>query len=89
MSYARDTVSLMLKPISFRPDEESAEALVELQRESGLDQSGAIRFALVETAQRHRSSTLADEAAALAADQDDRAEMAEVAELMESLRAAR
>jgi uncharacterized membrane protein len=79
----------MLKPISFRPDEESVEALAELQQESGLDQSGAIRFALVETAQRHRRSTLADEATVLAADQDDRAEVAEVTALMESLRAPR
>jgi hypothetical protein len=79
----------MLKPISFRPDEKSLEALAELQQEIGLDKSGAIRFALVEAAHRHRSSTLADEAAALATDKDDRAEMAEVAALMESLRAPR
>jgi hypothetical protein len=75
------------KPISFRPDAESAEALASLQRETGLDQSGAIRVALIEAAQRHRRATLAAEAAALAEDADDRAEIAEVAALMESLRA--
>jgi hypothetical protein len=78
-----------LDPISFRPDEESAEALEELQHETGLDRSGAIRVALVETAHRHRRTSLADEAAALAANQEDRAEMAEVASLMESLREPR
>lgn len=79
----------MLKPISFRPDKASSEALVELQKASDLDQSGAIRFALIETAEKHRHSTLAAEAAALATDQDDCAEMADVAALMESLRAPR
>jgi hypothetical protein len=76
-------------PISFRPDEESAEALAALQQETGLDQSGAIRIALIETAARRRRRTLAAEAAELAADPADRAEKAEVAALMESLRAAR
>jgi hypothetical protein len=79
----------VLKPISFRPNEASSQALAELQSARGLDQSGAIRLALIETAQRLRSSTLADEAALLAADEDDRAEVAEVAALMESLRATR
>jgi hypothetical protein len=76
------------RPISFRPDDESSEALAVLQRETGLDQSGAIRVALIEAAGRHRRRALAAEAAELAADAGDRAEMAEVAALMESLRAA-
>jgi hypothetical protein len=76
-------------PISFRPDDESSAALAELQRENGLDQSGTIRAALIETARRHQRKALAAEAAALAADATDRAELAEVGELMDSLRAPR
>ncbi len=75
------------KPISFRLDDESAQALSALQRESGLDQSGAVRLALIEAAQRRRRSSLAAEAEALAADPADRAEVAEVRALMDSLRA--
>ena len=77
----------MPKPISFRPDEATSQALTELQSTCGLDQSSAIRLALIETARRQRSTTLAEEAAQLVADEDDRAEMADVAALMESLRA--
>lgn len=79
----------MPKPIAFRVDEEFLAALAEIQRESGLDQSAAIRLALIETAQRRHHSVVGEEAAALAADRDDHAEMAEVASLMESLRAPR
>lgn len=74
-----------IRPISFRLDREASEALAELQEQTGLDRSGAIRVALVETAERRRHSSLAAEAAALAADALDRKEMAEVAALMESL----
>jgi hypothetical protein len=74
-------------PISFRPDDESAEALSVLQRDSGLDQSGAIRLALIEAAHRRRRASLAAEAEALAADPADRAEVAEIRALMDSLRA--
>jgi antitoxin component of RelBE/YafQ-DinJ toxin-antitoxin module len=74
-------------PISFRLDDESAEALSVLQRESGLDQSGAVRLALIEAAQRRRRASLAAEAEALAADPADRAEVAEIRALMDSLRA--
>jgi antitoxin component of RelBE/YafQ-DinJ toxin-antitoxin module len=76
------------KPISFRLDDESAEALSILQKESGLDQSGAVRLALIEAAHRRRRASLAAEAQALAADPADRAEVAEVRALMDSLRAA-
>ncbi len=76
------------RPISFRLDAESARALDELQRTTGFDQSGAIRLALIESASRGRSTSLAAEAADLASDPIDRAEVAEVAALMESLRAS-
>jgi Arc/MetJ-type ribon-helix-helix transcriptional regulator len=75
------------RAISVRLDEASERALAELTR-SGADQSEAVRGAIVEAAARQRHSALAGEAAALAADADDRAEVAEVAALMDSLRAA-
>jgi hypothetical protein len=75
-------------PNSFRLDDESAEALSVLQRDSGLDQSGAVRLALIEAAQRRRRrASLAAEAEALAADPADRAEVAEIRALVDSLRA--
>jgi antitoxin component of RelBE/YafQ-DinJ toxin-antitoxin module len=74
-------------PISFRLDDESAEALSVLQRDCGLDQSGAVRLALIEAAQRRRRASLAAEAETLAADPADRAEVAEIRALMDSLRA--
>jgi hypothetical protein len=54
----------------------------------GRSRSQAIRDALVAAARRE-NRRLREEAEALAADGEDRAEMAEVAALMESLRAAR
>ena len=54
-----------------------------------MTRSEAIRAALVEAASRlHDKLALAAEAAALEADEHDRAEMLAVADLMESLRAA-
>jgi Arc/MetJ-type ribon-helix-helix transcriptional regulator len=76
------------RAISVRLDPEASRALDELTRD-GRDRSEAIREALVETAARRERSTLAAEAAILAADPEDRAEAAKIAELMESLRAAR
>ena len=55
---------------------------------TGLSQSDAIRSSLLASAQRlRRGRELAAEAAALGADEADRAEMSSVAALMESLRA--
>lgn len=55
---------------------------------SGLSRSEAIRRAILDSAERmRRRKALADEAAALEADETDRREMLEVAGLMESLRA--
>lgn len=73
--------------ISVRLDDEAQHALTQLET-TGLSRSAAIRSALVAAAARlHDRRALAEEAAALEADDDDRAEMRAVAELMESLRA--
>lgn len=77
----------MAKAISVRLDEDAERALRALQA-AGLSRSEAIRSALLSAAGRlRRGRELAEEAAALEADEDDRAEMLSVAALMESLRA--
>ncbi|HEV2757770.1 MAG TPA: hypothetical protein VG318_18575 [Actinomycetota bacterium] len=79
----------MSEAISVRLDEEARRALARLEA-SGLSRSQAIRRSLIDSAARlERKKGLAAEAAALEADDDDRAEMLEVAALMESLRAPR
>ena len=79
---------VMAKAISVRLDDESERALSALEA-TGLTQSDAIRSSLLASAARlRRGRELAAEAAALEADEIDRAEMLEVASLMESLRAA-
>lgn len=80
---------VMAKAISVRLDEEAERALNALEA-TGLTQSDAIRSSLLASATRlRRGRELAAEAAALEADETDRAEMLEVASLMESLRAPR
>lgn len=77
----------MSNALSVRLDDEARRALARLEA-TGLSRSQAIRRALVETAGRlERRKGLAEEVAALEADDEDRAEMLEVAALMESLRA--
>lgn len=77
----------MPRAISLRLDEEAERALSRLEA-SGMTRSEAIRKALVESAQAlHRRQQIAQEVAALEADDADREEMLEVASLMESLRA--
>lgn len=79
----------MAKAISVRLDEDAERALRTLVA-SGLTRSEAIRTSLLASAGRlHGKQALAAEAAALEADEDDRAEMSVVAELMEALRAPR
>jgi hypothetical protein len=79
----------MARAISVRLDDDAERALRTLES-SGMSQSEAIRSSLLASAQRlHRGRQLADEAAALEADEADRAEMLSVAGLMESLRAPR
>ncbi len=82
-----DTVSSVSRAISIRLDEEAERALLRLEA-SGMNRSEAIRTALVESAQRLRQrQQIADEVAALEADEADREEMLEVASFMERLRA--
>ncbi len=77
----------MVKAISVRLDDDAERALRTLEA-SGLSQSEAIRSSLLASADRlRRGQDLAAEAAALDADDADRAEMLSVAALMESLRA--
>ena len=79
----------MAKAISVRLDDEAERALNALEA-TGLTQSDAIRSSLLASAMRlRRGRELAAEAAALDADETDRAEMLEVASVMESLRAPR
>lgn len=79
----------MGEALSFRPDDEALRALARLEA-TGLTRSQAIRRSLIEAAQRlERKKGLAEEVAALEADERDRNEMLEVAALMERLRAPR
>jgi hypothetical protein len=72
--------------ITFRVDEDTERALSVLTAD-GTPVSAAVRGALIETARRHAEQRLRDEAAALAADEQDRAEAAAVLRDMETLRA--
>jgi antitoxin component of RelBE/YafQ-DinJ toxin-antitoxin module len=75
--------------ISVRLDDEAQRAL-RIMEASGLSTSEAIRFSLIESAQKvRRRSELAKEVAVLEADETDREEMLSVAAMMESLRATR
>lgn len=79
----------MSKAISFRLDDEAERALRALE-DAGVSRSEAIRQALIASAARlRRGKALAAEAAALEADEADRAEMLSVAAFMESVRAPR
>ena len=74
--------------ISLRLDDEALRALNQLEA-SGLSRSEAIRRAIIDSAARlQQRKALADEVAALEADEMDRQEMLEVAAVMESMRAA-
>lgn len=74
-------------PISVRLDEEAEQAL-RLLESRGMSRSDAIRSAILGEARRLRSrASLAEEVAALEADESDRSEMLAVADFMESLRA--
>ncbi len=76
------------RAISVRLDPE-ADAALEALVASGLTQSQAIRLALVEAARgRAGDSSLAAEAARLAANESDRRAIADVRAFMDELRAA-
>ena len=72
--------------ITFRPDEDAAQALAVLTRD-GTSVSTAVRAALIDAARNRAKTTLRAEAEALAADDQDRAEAAQVLRDMETLRA--
>jgi predicted transcriptional regulator len=77
----------MAAAISLRLDDEALRALNQLQA-AGLSRSEAIRRAIIDSAARlQRRKALAQEVAALEADEGDRQEMLEIAAVMESLRA--
>ena len=76
------------RAISVRLDPDADAALDQLVA-SGLTQSQALRLALVEAARRRAGdSSLAAEAARLAADETDRREIADVRAFMDEPRAA-
>ena len=73
--------------ISLRLDDEAFRALRQLEA-AGLSRSEAIRRAIIDSAARlQKRRALAEEVAALEADEADRQEMLEVTALMESMRA--
>lgn len=76
----------MADTITFRPDDDAAQALAVLTRD-GTPVSTAVRAALIDAAREHSRSSLRAEAEALAADEQDRAEAVQVLRDMESLRA--
>lgn len=80
-----DTVT-MADTITFRPDEDAARALAVLTRD-GTSVSTAVRAALIDAASHRARTALRAEAAALAEDDQDRAEAAQVLRDMETLRA--
>ena len=71
--------------ISVRLDPQARRALAELQKD-GASRSEAIRTALLEAARARRSRLLAEEAAAIRADPEERKEAREVLAFMEELR---
>ena len=82
----RDTIGVVPRAISVRLDDDALRALRTLEA-TGLSRSEAMRVALIEAARRLRTrASLAAEAKALEADEDDRREMLAVAELMERIR---
>ena len=76
----------MAETITFRPDEDARRALDVLTRD-GTAVSTVVRAALLAAAQAAAQEQLRAEAAALAADEADRAESAQVLRDMETLRA--
>lgn len=76
----------MADTITFRPDEDAARALAVLTQD-GTAVSTAVRAALIDAARARATDRLRTEAAALAADEHDRAEAAQVLRDMETLRA--
>jgi len=80
------TLSFMADTITFRPDEDTTNALAVLTRD-GTPVSAAVRTALIDAARRKAAASIRAEAEGLAADEADRAEAAQVLRDVETLRA--
>jgi antitoxin component of RelBE/YafQ-DinJ toxin-antitoxin module len=76
----------MAETITFRPDDDTANASAVLTRD-GTPVSAAVRAALIDAARRKAAASIRAEAEDLPADEDDRAEAAQVLRDMETLRA--
>jgi hypothetical protein len=76
----------MADTVTFRPDDDAMRALAVLTHD-GTSISAAVRAALIDAARERARTMLREEATALAADGDDRAEAAQVLRDMETLRA--
>ena len=76
----------MADTITFRPDEDTSNALAVLTRD-GTPVSAAVRAALIDAAKRKAAASIRAEAEDLTADEDDREEAAQVLRDMETLRA--
>lgn len=76
----------MADTITFRPDDDTSNALAVLTRD-GTPVSAAVRAALIDAARRKAAASIRSEADALASDEADRAEAAQVLRDMETLRA--
>lgn len=76
-----------MSTITFRAGPDVDHALDELTADTNEDRSAAIRRAILEAWRAHRAQRLREEAAALAADPDDRAEIRAIRDEMDSLRA--
>jgi hypothetical protein len=77
---------IVAQSITFRPDDDARRALSVLTRD-GTSVSTAVRSALIDAAHNRAKDRLRPEAAALAADQEDRAEAAQLLRDMDTLRA--
>ena len=76
----------MAETITFRPDDDALRALAVLTKD-GTIVSNALRSALIDAARVRAQEKLRSESAALAANEQDRAEAAQVLRDMETLRA--
>lgn len=76
----------MAGTITFRPDQDTSNALAVLTRD-GTPVSAAVRTALIDAARRKAAASIRAEAEGLATDQADRTEAAQVLRDMETLRA--
>jgi len=86
VSYIVCYIGAMAETITFRPDDDALRALAVLTRD-GTTVSSALRSALIDAARLRAQDKLRTESAALAANEQDRAEAAQVLRDMETLRA--